>query len=72
MQIIKERLDIDEVLEKRNKNIFKFLNIKSKIIKLAEPIKLYKNLHLHNQKCSILLKENLYFVRMLYKSYVAT
>ena len=33
MQIIKEKLDIDDVLEKRIKNIFKFLNIKSKIIK---------------------------------------
>ena len=33
MQIIKEKLDIDEVLEKRIKNILKFLNIKSKIIK---------------------------------------
>lgn len=33
MQIIKEKLDIDEILEKRRKNILKFLNIKSKIIK---------------------------------------
>ena len=33
MQIIKEKLDIDEALEKRIKNILKFLNIKSKIIK---------------------------------------
>ena len=33
MQIIKEKLDIDEVLEKKIKNILKFLNIKSKIIK---------------------------------------
>ena len=33
MQIIKEQLDIDDVLEKRIKNILKFLNIKSKIIK---------------------------------------
>lgn len=33
MQIIKEKLDIDEVLEKRIKNILKFLNIKAKIIK---------------------------------------
>ena len=33
MQIIKEQLDIDEILEKRIKNILKFLNIKSKIIK---------------------------------------
>ena len=33
MQIIKEKLEIDEVLEKRIKNILKFLNIKSKIIK---------------------------------------
>ena len=33
MQIIKEKLDIDDVLEKRIKNILKFLNIKSKIIK---------------------------------------
>ena len=33
MQIIKEKLDIDGVLEKRIKNILKFLNIKSKIIK---------------------------------------
>ena len=33
MQIIKENLDIDEVLEKRIKNTLKFLNIKSKIIK---------------------------------------
>ena len=33
MQIIKEKLDIDETLEKRIKNILKFLNIKSKIIK---------------------------------------
>ena len=33
MQIIKEKLDIDEILEKRIKNILKFLNIKSKIIK---------------------------------------
>ncbi len=32
MQIIKENLDIDEVLEKRIKNTLKFLNIKSKII----------------------------------------
>ena len=33
MQIIKEKLDIDDVLEKRIKNTLKFLNIKSKIIK---------------------------------------
>ena len=33
MQIIKEQLDIDEMLEKQIKNILKFLNIKSKIIK---------------------------------------
>lgn len=33
MPIIKEKLDIDDVLEKRIKNILKFLNIKSKIIK---------------------------------------
>lgn len=33
MQIIKEKLEIDEVLEKRIKNTLKFLNIKSKIIK---------------------------------------
>lgn len=33
MQIIKEKLDIDEVLEKRIKNTLKFLNIKSKIVK---------------------------------------
>lgn len=33
MQIIKEKLDIDEILEKRIKNILKFFNIKSKIIK---------------------------------------
>ncbi len=33
MQIIKEQLDIDEILEKRIKNILKFLNFKSKIIK---------------------------------------
>ena len=33
MQIIKEKLDIDKVLEKRIKNTLKFLNIKSKIIK---------------------------------------
>lgn len=33
MQIIKKKLDIDEILEKRIKNILKFLNIKSKIIK---------------------------------------
>lgn len=33
MHLIKEKLDIDEVLEKRIKNTLKFLNIKSKIIK---------------------------------------
>ena len=33
MQIIKEKLEIDEMLEKRIKNTLKFLNIKSKIIK---------------------------------------
>lgn len=33
MQIIKEKLDIDEMLEKRIKNTLRFLNIKSKIIK---------------------------------------
>ena len=33
MQIIKEKLDIEESLEKRIKNTLKFLNIKSKIIK---------------------------------------
>ena len=33
MQIIKEKLDIDDELEKRIKNILKFLNFKSKIIK---------------------------------------
>ena len=32
MHLIKEKLDIDEVLEKRIKNILKFLNIKTKII----------------------------------------
>ena len=33
MQIVKEKLDIDDVLEKRIKNMLKFLNIKSKVIK---------------------------------------
>ena len=33
MQIIKEKLEIDEVLEKRIKNTLRFLNIKLKIIK---------------------------------------
>ena len=33
MQIIKEKLDIEESLEKRIKSTLKFLNIKSKIIK---------------------------------------
>lgn len=33
MHLIKEKLDIDESLEKRIKNTLKFLNIKSKIIK---------------------------------------
>ena len=33
MQIIKEKLEIDEVLEKQIKNTLRFLNIKSKIIK---------------------------------------
>ena len=33
MLIIKEKLDIDDVLEKTIKSILKFLNIKSKIIK---------------------------------------
>lgn len=33
MHLIKEKLGIDEVLEKRIKNILKFLNIKTKIIK---------------------------------------
>lgn len=33
IQIVTEKLDIDEVLEKKIKNILKFLNIKSKIIK---------------------------------------
>ena len=33
MQIIKEKLEIDDVLEQRIKNTLKFLNIKSKIIK---------------------------------------
>lgn len=33
MQIIKEKLEIEEVLEKRIKNTLRFLNIKSKIIK---------------------------------------
>lgn len=31
MQIIKEKLDIDETLNKKIKNILKFLNIKEKI-----------------------------------------
>ena len=31
MQIIKEKIDIEESLEKRIKNTLKFLNIKSKI-----------------------------------------
>ena len=31
MQIIKEKLDIDETLNKKIKNILKFLNIKKKI-----------------------------------------
>lgn len=31
MHLIKEKLDIEETLEKRIKNILKFLNIKSKI-----------------------------------------
>ena len=31
MHLIKERLDIEESLEKRIKNTLKFLNIKSKI-----------------------------------------
>lgn len=33
MHLIKERIDIEESLEKRIKNTLKFLNIKSKIIK---------------------------------------
>lgn len=33
MHLIKERLDIEENLEKRIKNTLKFLNIQSKIIK---------------------------------------
>ncbi len=33
MQIIKEKLDIDETLNKKIKNILKFLNIKKKIQK---------------------------------------
>lgn len=33
MHLIKERLDIEESLEKKIKNTLKFLNIKSKIIK---------------------------------------
>ena len=33
MHLIKERLDIEESLEKRIKNTLKFLNIKSRIIK---------------------------------------
>ena len=33
MHLIKERLDVEESLEKRIKNTLKFLNIKSKIIK---------------------------------------
>lgn len=33
MQIIKEKLDIDEILEKKIKNVLKFLNIKEKIQK---------------------------------------
>lgn len=33
MHLIKERLDIEENLEKKIKNTLKFLNIKSKIIK---------------------------------------
>lgn len=33
MQIIKEKLDIDETLNKKIKNILKFLNIKEKIQK---------------------------------------
>ena len=32
MQIIKEKLDIDETLNKRINNLLKFLNIKSKFI----------------------------------------
>lgn len=31
MQIIKEKLDIDETLNRKIKNILKFLNIKEKI-----------------------------------------
>ncbi|MDD6272323.1 MAG: hypothetical protein PUA90_02250 [bacterium] len=33
MHLIKEKLDIEESLEKKIKNTLKFLNIKSKIIK---------------------------------------
>ena len=36
MQIIKEKLEIDEVLEKRIKNTLRFLNIKSKIIHIPK------------------------------------
>lgn len=32
MQIIKEKLDIDETLNKRINNLLRFLNIKSKLI----------------------------------------
>ena len=32
MQIIKEKLDIDETLNKRINNLLKFVNIKSKLI----------------------------------------
>ena len=33
MHLIKERLDIDESLDKKIKTMLKFLNIKSKVIK---------------------------------------
>ena len=69
MQIITEKLDIDETLNKKIKNILKFLNIKEKIqrgniinisktkgcVKGKFPLETLKNANLMNSKIIVIL-----------------
>lgn len=50
MQIIKEKLDIDETLDKKIKNILKFLNIKEKIQKVYNEVDTYTKSYKYLEK----------------------
>lgn len=50
MQIIKEKLDIDETLDKKIKNILEFLNIKEKIQKVYNEVDTYAKSYKYLEK----------------------